>query len=145
MKPIFRLKFQTSQTTQLDKTIILEKIITKLNDKKYEVLEVKDDVITFGRPFFELMWRHEAPYILDGGSFNVIALEKEKTVVLNYYINTFFPLLVFGAFITFILIQEFYEGLFFFGAFFLITGLIQFFTSKNVGKKLLNDILTGEY
>ena len=41
MMPSFKLKFQISQTTKLDNTIIIDKIVTKLNQKKYEVLEIK--------------------------------------------------------------------------------------------------------
>lgn len=139
----FKLKFQTSQTTHLDDAIILEKIVTILNNKKYEVLEIKGNSVTFGRPFFELVWNHEVPYILDGGNFMIEKSESETIVVLDYFIKTLYPLIISIAFLMYMVYIELYEGLLFFGTFFLITGTYQFFATKNVGKKLLNNILTS--
>lgn len=145
MMPSFKLKFQTSQTTKLNNTIIVDKIVAKLNEKKYEVLEIKDDVIIFGRPFFELVWNHQVPYLLDGGNFIIKKSETETIVVMHYFIKTLYLLIISITFLIYMLYIEFYEGLLFFGVFFLIAGLIQFFITKNVGHKLLNDILTGKY
>lgn len=137
----FKLKFQTSQITHLPALDISEKIIKKLKDKKYEIEEVSDQNIIFGRPLFELVWNFEAPYILDGGDFEITKSEKGTTIILNYFIKTFYPILIFTLLMTFMLIREEYFGLLFFAIFFLITGTIQFFTTQNVGKELLKDII----
>lgn len=140
----FRIEFQTSQITNLSASVIREKIFAKLNDKKYVVEDDENNTITFGRELFELVWSFEAPYILDGGCFEIIESEKGIIVVLNYFLKTLYFLLMVIIFMILLISNQLYTGIFFFTTFFLCIGIYQFFTTKNVGEKLLRDILTDK-
>lgn len=140
-----KLKFQTTQTTHLEASIISKRILRKLEDKKYEIKEVSNSTIVFGRPIFELVWNFEVPHILDGGSFELIESENGITVVLNYFIKTFYLILIFTSISIFLINLAEYMALLLFGLFFLFTGIIQFFTTRNVGQKLLKEIIDGHY
>ena len=143
--PNFKLRFQTSQITVVAATIIIKKILEKLEDKKYQIRAVTDTKVAFGWDPFRWVWNFQAPYILDGGNFEITKSEKGSIVVLNYFIDTLYPLLIITAFVTFFTIQGEYFGILFFGTFFLIAGTYQYFTTKNVGKELLNSVLTEDY
>jgi len=140
----FRLKFQISQTTNFSPSIVREEIFARLKDKKYLIEEATSNKVIFGRELFELVWNFEAPYILDGGSFEIIESEKGTTVILSYFIKTLYTLLFFIAFIIFIISKEAYYAIFFVTTFYLLVGFSQFFITKRVGEKLLRDILTKE-
>lgn len=140
--PNFKLKFQTSQITNLASPIIINKIITKLQDKKYEITERR---ITFERNSFQLVPNFKAPYILDGGNFEIIKSEQETVVVLSYFINVLYSLLIIIALITFATIQGEYFDIFFFGTFYLIARTFQYTITKNAGRDLLRNILTEDY
>lgn len=140
----FKLKFQTSQITHFATPIIIGKILAKLQDKKYQISSSTDKSITFRWNPFKLVWNFQAPSILDGGVFEITQSEQGTIVVLNYFINTLYPLLIITAFATFFIIQGEYFGILFFGAFFLAVGVYQYTTTKNIGKKLLNEVLTND-
>ncbi|MDB5132344.1 MAG: hypothetical protein JWR02_2093 [Mucilaginibacter sp.] len=143
--PNFKLTFQTSQITSFATPIVVGRILTKLQNKKYQICSTTDNSITFRWNPFRLLWNFQAPYVLDGGVVEITKLEKETIVVLNYYINTLYSLLVFTALITGIIIQGDYIAILFFGILFLTAGVYQYYTTKRVGKELLNYILTENY
>lgn len=140
----FKLEFQTSQKTNFATPIIVSKILAKLQDKKYELCEVTDKRITFKWSILRFVWNFKAPYILDGGDFEITKSEQGTIVVLNYFINTLSYLLIFFALGIFLVIQGEYFAILFFGIFFLIATVFQYNTTKNVGKELLNDMLIEE-
>jgi|SRR5882672_7553415 len=137
----FKLRFQTSQITNLAAPIVISNILTKLKDKKYQVLNVTDRNITFKWNSFKLVSNFKAPYILDGGNFEITESEQGTVVVLNYFINTLYSLLIIILLITFVTIQGEYFGIFFFGIFYLIAATFQYTITKNAGKELLRNIL----
>src|ERR1700733_6532367 len=137
--PSFKLKFQTSQITDFDTPIITGKILVKLQNKKYQICAVTDNSITFRWDPFRLVWNFQAPYLLDGGDFEITKSEQGTIVVLNYSINTLYPLFIITAMMTILIIQGEYFGILFFGIFFLIAATHQYITTKKVGKELLSD------
>jgi hypothetical protein len=142
--PKFRFKFQASQKTDFSNPIIVEKILAKLKDKKYIILGVTDNTITFERNPFRLVWNFQAPYILDEGDFKITKSEQGTIVVLNYFFNILYLIAISTAFVVFCIINGLFFGALFFGLFYLIAGVFQYNTTKNVGEELLNDILTED-
>jgi len=140
--PNFKLKFQISQTTSFDTPTIIDKILTKLENKKYQIRAVTDNTITFRWNPFRLVWNFQAPFLLDGGDFEIAKTAQGAIVVLNYYINVLYPLLIIIGFMTVLITDGDYSDISFFGIFFLLAGAFQYITTKSVGKELLRDILT---
>ena len=138
----FKFKFQTSQKTNFGSAIIVNKIIARLQDEKYDISKVTDKSISFKRSPFRLVWNFQAPYILDGGNFEISKSEQETIVVLHYFINILYYLLIWISLAIFLINQGEYSAILFFGAFILIAAFFQYNVSKNVGKDLLNDILS---
>ena len=137
-----KFKFQTSQKTNFGSAIIVNKIIARLQDEKYDISKVTDKSISFERSPFRLVWNFQAPYILDGGNFEISKSEHETIVVLHYFINIFYYFLIWIALAIFLINQGEYSAILFFGAFILIGAFFQYNVSKNVSKDLLNDILS---
>jgi hypothetical protein len=142
--PKFRLSFQTSQVTDLEPSLLLGKIAAKLEDKKYVIREVTTNMVRFSWDPWKLVWNFQAPYILDGGNFEITNSETGTIVVLNYFVNGLYPLLIITTMLTFMTVHGDYWGISFFGLFFLVAATFQYFTTKNVGKDLLRDILREE-
>ncbi len=138
----FKLKFQASQITDFDSPIIIDKIITTLQNKKYQISEVTDKGIKFGFNPFKLAWNFKAPYILDEGCFEIIKSDQGTVVILNYSINILYFFLFLTTFIIFLLIQNEYFVMLFFSIVFLIIGVSQYTITQNVGKELLKEVLT---
>lgn len=140
-----KLKFTVSRNTDFDNLLIRRRIKDKLTSKNYVILESNNNCIRFGRHAFEFVWNYQAPYILDGGKFQIDKLSEDKTVVsLSYFINTFYSFLKLSIIIIAVLIQGEHIIIWFFILFFTIASIFQYFTTKSVGKNLLNDILTKE-
>ena len=139
--PSLKLKFKTSKNTNLNASLIKTRITKKLENKKYVILESANNSIKFGSRTFELVWNFQAPFLLDGGNFQINEMEEETLVTLDYFIDTLYSLLVIAAIIVVIIIQGEYSAILFFGLFYLIAAVFQYFTTKNVGKNLLDDIL----
>jgi len=137
----FKLKFQTSQITNCTSPITISKILTKLQNKKYEICEITDTNITFKWSTFRLVSNSNALYILDGGEFEISKSEEGTIVILSYFINTWYYLIIIIAFITFLVIQGAYFGILFFGIFFLMAAGFQYTITKNAGEELLTDML----
>jgi hypothetical protein len=140
----FRFEFQASQKTDFSAPVIVEKILTKLKDKKYCIDEATDNSITFEWNPFRLVWNFQAPYILDGGDFKITKSEQGTIVILNYFHNILYQLAVLTMLITICIVQGLFIGVLFFGLFYLIAGVFQYNTTKNVGRELLSDILTED-
>ncbi len=109
----FRFKFQISKKTDFPTSIIVEKILAKLKNKKYSILDVTDNSITFEKNPFRLVWNFQAPYILDEGDFKIYQIRAgndssfkllfqyfvpvgERNCVSNYF---YYKRLVFGCII----------------------------------------------
>ena len=140
----FKLKFKTSQTTNLNTSVIINKILTELRDKKYEIQEVTTESVVFKWNQFRLVPNYKAGYILDGGNFEIIKSDQETVVVLSYFINILYSLIIIAALITFVILQGEYFGIFFFGIFYLIAASFQYTMTKNAGIELLRNIFTED-
>jgi len=140
--PTFKISFETSQITDLATELVIFNIRSKLREGGYEILTLPDKSLSFKFPPFKFVWNFEAPYILDGGVFKISLTEQGTVVTLSYFINMLYPLLVFSVFITGIIIEGEYWAILFFGVIIFVASVFQYFTTKNVGKKLLSSILT---
>jgi hypothetical protein len=139
--PTFKIRFETSQTTDLATEMVIFNIRSKLREEGYEILTLPDKSLSFKFPPFKFVWSHQAPYILSGGVFEVRATTEGTIVTLDYFINMLSQLLIFTFLVTAIIIDGEYWAILFFGTFFFVASIFQYFTTKNVGKKLLNSIL----
>ncbi|QTE37134.1 hypothetical protein J3L18_29170 [Mucilaginibacter gossypii] len=135
-----KIKSQISQTTVLQTQAIIEKILFQLNEKEYRLINETDKSVKFDISQWQLRWNFE-PTRLDGGEFEVSTADNCTMVSLTYYNDLLIPLIMLAALSTLLLIDGQYEGIIFFGAFYLITGIIHLITSKTKAKELLNDIL----
>lgn len=139
--PKFKLRFRTSQTTDITPSIVFDRIVANMEANKYQIQLQTDKAVKFGRNPFQLVWNFQAPSKLDGGIFEINQSEQKVIVVLHYFINTLYPLAMIIALILFFTIQGDYLAVGVFGVFFILTGMYQYFTTRNVGRQLLADIL----
>jgi len=136
----FRLNHHISEKTALENETIILNMLAELSDKKYTVISFTDSNLKFETNSWALGWNF-SPVTLDGGEFNLTVSGQETLVILNYY-DGFLPRIVMITFLTICLISDHqYEGILFFSAFFLITGIIHHFILKNKAKELLWNIL----
>ena len=142
--PNFKLRFQTSQQTNLNSPIIVSKILVKLEDKKYEICKVTDKSVTFKWNPFRPVWNFQAPYILDGGNFEITKSEAGSIVVLNYFINPVSYILIWFGLVILLITEGQYLGILFLGTLILIFAIVQYNVTKNEGEDLLSDILATD-
>ena len=142
--PNLKLSFQISRTTNLDDFVIVYNIRQVLGNKKYRVRALSENNIIFDFNPWRFVWNHQAPYILDGGDFKISTTGEVTTVTMNYFIDLLWPLIQMAAILVLLIIQEFYIGILFFAAFFLIASTFQYFTTRNVGRELLDEILDSD-
>jgi hypothetical protein len=136
-----KLRFKVSQSTILEPPIVIERIHLKLNDKKYNVIEVTDNTVIFKERPWVLMWNFQAARRLDGGHFEIDLSNNGQSVSLNYYINLL-PLLVAITLLEIFTIRDrIYDASIFFGVFFLIAGFIQTIVVRGVARQMLREIL----
>jgi hypothetical protein len=137
----FKLKFQISQTTHFATSNVIDRILVRLQDKKYQISNVTNSSVRFGQNTSKLVWNFKAPYVLDGGNFEITRSEQETVVVLSYFINVLPSLLIIIALLIFVVIQGEYFGIFFFGLFYIIAGSFQYTITKSAGRELLTSVL----
>ena len=137
----FKLNFHVSGESTLSNVAVLDRITTVLQYKKYRVLSTTLDTVTFDCNPWRLKWNFE-PSQVDGGLFEIRPTVNGQSVRLNYYFNYLYPAIIIVVFLGFIINENLYEGLWFFGAFFAITIPISIITVRNKGRALLRDILT---
>jgi hypothetical protein len=135
-----KIEYHISKTTSLPTQAIIERIRFQLNEKEYRLMGETNQSVRFDINQWALRWNYK-PTRLDGGEFEISTADNCTTVSLSYYSDLLTPLIMYIAMIAFLLINKAYEGILFFGAFYLITGIIHLVTSKIKAKELLNDIL----
>jgi hypothetical protein len=145
-----KLKFRASQTTDKDPQAIKELILLKLKDKRYRILAVNDDSITFDDRSEELVtvFRGQRTGRFEEGTFQINRRDNSTIVVLNFSIS---PLILImpGVFITTAAILGILENgslepaLFFALALSLLIG-IQITVLKAAANEMLDDILKSK-
>ncbi|MGZ3820214.1 MAG: hypothetical protein ACXVB6_06460 [Mucilaginibacter sp.] len=136
-----KLNYRVSKPTNLEPTVINERILLKLNDEKYNVIEATDHVVTFKERPWVLMSNAKAARRLDGGRFEIGVADNNPSLSLHYYLNLV-PLLVMVSVLEIATIyNRFYVGGIFFGIFFFIALLIQLLVSRGVANGMLSEIL----
>jgi hypothetical protein len=105
-----KVNCKVSQSTTIDPKIIIGRIQLKLQDKRYDILEVTGNSVKFYDDPWVLRWRHQQVRTLDGGSFKI----DNKLVILNYYLNLWPPLIGVSIPIIGTLLAGAYEGTIFF-------------------------------
>jgi hypothetical protein len=139
-----KIKFQVSQTTNLEPSIIIDRILILLKDKKYRIQEVTDNSITFDDDPWVLRWNFQQIRRLDGGRFEICASDGSKSVSFKCYLDILQTLLLLSAILIFLIVQWDYTGLLFLGLFILIVGSIQITTSKDVAREMVREILSED-
>jgi len=137
-----KIKFQISQTTELDPEIITGLILLKLKDKKYDVLEVTRNNVKFYDNPWVWRWSFQQAERLDGGDFKIDTTDNCTSVTLNYYFNLWPSLIGVSIPVIGTIIAGFYDGAAFFIIFILIALSVQALISKNVARNMLSAILT---
>jgi hypothetical protein len=136
-----KLKFQVSQSTDLQPPVIIERILLKLRDYTYSVIDVADNSVSFKERPWRLMSNIQAARRLDGGQFEIEVSNNRISLCLHYYLDLL-PLLLLVAALEIVTIYNgVYEGTIFFAVFFFIAGLIQIAVSKGAANGMLKEIL----
>ncbi|MEO6630580.1 MAG: hypothetical protein ABIN13_02620 [Mucilaginibacter sp.] len=139
----FRLNYKVSEKTALDHEVIILNILSRLSHKKYKVISFTESNFKFKTNPWELGWNF-SPITIDGGEFKLTNSKNGSTIELNYYDNILPRLFVIAFLAITLIIEGAYEGILFFVAFFLITGIIHTFTLKNRARELLREILNTD-
>ncbi|MEO8885864.1 MAG: hypothetical protein ABI367_07350 [Mucilaginibacter sp.] len=137
---IFR--FQTEQTTSASLEAIKYEILQKLKEYDYRVTAVTTNSVTFKEKPGMVVTGVESKKLLSGGEFLINQLEYSNTLVFNYRINILPGFVILFIVLTFCIIERMYSGIPFFGGFFLIASVFQYFSFKTAGKEILDEIIT---
>jgi hypothetical protein len=136
-----KLRFQVSQSTNHEPPIIIDSILLKLKDKKYNVIDVTDSSVKFKERPWVIMSNFRATMRLDGGRFEIGVSDNGMLVSLHYYYNLLTILLALTILEIFTISDGVYEGSIFFALFFFISSIIQIVISKGVAKRMLSEIV----
>ncbi|MFI5138092.1 MAG: hypothetical protein ACHQIM_09705 [Sphingobacteriales bacterium] len=140
-----KIKYHASKSTDLEPSVIIEKILAKLNTKKYRITNVTNNEVTFDDWRVLFVSRVKALRRLDGGKFEISTSDNGTMVNFSYHLNFLPLLLVIGALMASLAYDGDYGGVIFFGVFYAIAGFVQNIATKDAGKAMLSVILTGEY
>ncbi len=94
------LKYHVARSTDLEPSVIIEKILSKLKAEKYRVTKVTKSSVTFDDWRVLIMSRIKAFRRLDGGEFEISNSDNGVVVSFNYHLNTLPYLLVVGALVV---------------------------------------------
>jgi hypothetical protein len=135
----FKLKYQLIQTTNLESELLIERMQLVLNDKGYRLINITNDSVKFDTNPWKFEWNF-SPTTLDGGEFKITASNDERTIHLDYYFNILPGLFSLLFLIMVVINAGEYDGVLFFGSFFLIASVVHIFVLKGKAKELLHDI-----
>lgn len=136
-----KIKFHVSGETQMSNTAVFDRITDVLEYKKYRILSKTLDTLTFDDNIWRLRWNFE-PIHVDGGIFEVRPSIGGQSVSLKYYFNLLYPIIYIAFFLIILISNKFYDGLWFFGAFYSIAISISILRVRSKGRELLRDVLT---
>jgi len=139
-----KMKFHVSQITTLDPKIINGLILLKLRDRKYDVLEATDNGVKFYDNPWVLRWNFQQVRRLDGGIFKIDTSNNCTSVILNYHLSLWQPLIAVSIPVIGAIIEGAYEGTIFFVIFLTIALFIQTIISKSVARDMLMAILNED-
>jgi hypothetical protein len=138
---LLRIKFNASQATDLDPTVLIKLIIDELNKTDgYRIIMETRQYVAFKYNILGPGYRTDVFKNVDGGKFE-IKLKERSVLSLNYYIS-----FVFEAIASFILIilgvvQDYH--LFYFIIFIVIMFLIRIISVKMAGERMIDSILSS--
>jgi hypothetical protein len=138
-----KLNFHISQETNLSNSVIFDRIITELKNKKYRVLSVTLDTVTFDDNPWRLRWNFD-PAQVDGGVFEVHAFDDKQIVSLNYYFDFLSVLGIIILMVIGAISEKFYEAIIFIISFYTITCIIELLRQKSKARALLTHILNED-
>jgi hypothetical protein len=136
-----KLKFKITQSTSLSPQALTGKIVSRLDDSGYRVINVSTNIVEFNEPMFKLMERTKAMRRLDGGQFEISLSGNQTSVTLNYYVSLTAYILLFIALSAFLIYKGEYYGILFFLVFYSFAIPIQIITQRSAAKDMLNSIL----
>ncbi len=87
------------------------------------------------------MWSHEAIRRLDKGKFEFVSVNEQTEVTLIHYFSLWPQLIMMGFAVFCSIDADDFLPIGFFGTFIIITTIISYFTLKNVGREMLQDIV----
>lgn len=135
-----KLKFQIAETTNLDPQILIDRICTMLEKRKYRINSKNGYTVRFDDYAPRLKWRNASR--VDEGVFEISITDNTITIRLTYYINLIFELILipitvlFGAIVNYV-------------TFFIPIGISMMFLSrlisvKQAAKQMIFDVVTLE-
>ena len=137
-----KLRFQASQNSALEPSAVIERIVSLLKDKEYQVKEVTDTSIIFSDNPWALRWSHQNLRRLDGGRFKIEVLSSGTLVSLATYWNLLPFLLIFVALITIpAIFAHDYLPAIIFSLFFTIAFALQRVASNDATREMLKNAL----
>jgi hypothetical protein len=136
----FKLNFYITGESELSKVEIFDRINTVLAYKKYRVLAITYNRVTFDCNPWRLKWNFE-PIQVNRGMFEVHPSNDRQSVSLKYDFNFLHPIIFIIIFFSILISDKQYDGLWFFGIFYTIAMTIQIIRVRGKGRALLRDIL----
>ena len=136
----YKLKFQISQVTTLDKELLVKRLIKRLQDEKYVITNVSENSIEFNNyRESSFMSTHKGLNKLQEGEFSMEGIGNGE-ISLKYYIP--YKVLMFISLAMLLLcIIWWTPGYLFPLGFLLVSFLISIDSSKSIARTLLNNIL----
>jgi len=87
---ITKLEFEVTGATNIDASVLINRIVSILKKSDYTVLSSTNNVVTFseydGNPW-KIVSRGEHETHMDKGRFEISQVENENFILLSYYIN----------------------------------------------------------
>jgi len=136
-----KLKFKISEPTDIESEIIIKRVVTILEHKKYDLTNITSDVVEFYESPWKLMWNFEAVNRFSGGKFEICSIGGVKSVKFTYYLSVS-TLIIALIIISFIIIkQRDLNGALFVLAFYTMGVTINAFTLRASAHRTLKGVL----
>ena len=137
-----KIKFQASLTTNLEPSIIIERVLALLKYTKYKVREVVDGQVIFSDNPWAFRLRPYAIGRLDGGIFKISVSNNGTSLTLNSYLNILPAAFTWVAGLTLpIILAKAYWASILFLLFYSITFIFQILRSKDLTREMIREIL----
>jgi len=135
---------QISTTTDFDEAILLKKILAVLEEDRYGIKRLTNNIVEFSQHNGGLRWNFEYFGLLDSGEFSVERSDDKNVVKLTYLAiplsEIVFVIAIFLFFAIFGIINEVY-GSFFVGFVFLMLLVFKYFNLRSVAESMLHEIV----
>jgi hypothetical protein len=136
-----KLKYRIAKSTELSQEAIVKKILLQIEKRKYGILDVTKNSVSFDDHNGGLVWNWEHARSLKSGKFEIINEGANNNVVFEYYPISLFEIIYVAVLCGIFLVVGIIHQVYFTGIISLVFFLQLIFKHYNL-KSIVNEMLT---